>query len=148
MPIRRLLYTSCSSLEPGERSVDEQIADIVRRSVRNNKASGVTGLLVHLDNQFIQILEGENDAVDLTFERICCDFTHTDIKLLDLVAASSRMFEGWHMARLDQPDIAEPSLADELHDIRFLLGVNARVAAEKMQECFFNRQQMELPPLV
>lgn len=148
MPIRRLLYTSCSCLEPDHRTIDEQLADIVRCSVRNNAATGITGLLVYLENQFIQILEGENAAVETTFERICCDFTHTDIKLLDLVAAPTRLFEGWHMACLDQSDSAIPEMADELQNIRFLLGVNARVAAEKMQECFFTRQQIETPPFI
>lgn len=142
MPIRRLLYTSASCLEPTELTVEEQVGDIVQQAARRNKKAGITGLLVFVEGQFIQILEGESTAVEATFERICCDFRHAQVKLVDLVAVKERLFASWSMARLCEGEDPESSLDEDLRSVRYLLGVNARVAVERMHEYLLGRTEV------
>lgn len=146
MPIRRLLYTSSSRLAPSELTIDEQVDAIARQAAARNEAAGVTGLLVFVEGQFIQILEGESDAVEEVFERICCDFQHSNLKLIDLIAVKERLFGAWHMARLCEGQDPGSSLDDELRNVRYLLGVNARVAVERLHECLLGRVELPFSP--
>ena len=76
MPISRLLYSSVSRLEPGALTIDRQITRIAGEAALLNEEAGITGILVFVEEQFIQILEGEAEVVEEIFERICCDFRH------------------------------------------------------------------------
>lgn len=142
MPIRRLLYTSNSCLKPGAMTLERQVDELAREAAARNAQAGVTGLLVFVEHQFIQILEGESDAIEEVFERICCDFRHTNVKLVDLVAAKERLFGRWHMAQLAEGDDPDSVLGEELREIHYLLGVNARVAVEKMHDCLLGRAEL------
>jgi hypothetical protein len=144
MPIRRLLYTSASRLEPTGLTVEEQVADIVQQAAKCNKRAGITGLLVFVEGQFIQIIEGESTAVEATFERICCDFRHAQVKLVDLVAVKDRLFAGWSMAHLCEGEDPGSSLDEDLRNVRYLLGVNARVAVERMHDYLLGRSEIPI----
>lgn len=146
MPIRRLLYTSTSCLEPTELTIEEQVEAIARKAALRNEETGVTGVLVFVEDQFIQILEGESDAVEDAFERICCDFQHTNVKLIDLIAVKERLFGAWNMASLAQGEDPGSTLDDELRNVRYLMGVNARVAVEKLHECLLGRADPPFSP--
>ena len=135
MPISRLLYTSRSCLVPAELTVEQQVSNMAARAAMRNKELGITGVLVFVEDQFIQLLEGEGPAVEQVFERICCDFDHAQVRLVDLVGVKDRMFGRWHMAELSGGEAPASPLDEELRHIRFLMGVNARVAVEKMHEC-------------
>jgi len=135
MPISRLLYTSRSCLVPAELTVEQQVSNMAARAAMRNKELGITGVLVFVEDQFIQLLEGEGPAVEQVFERICCDFDHAQVRLVDLVGVKDRMFGRWHMAELSGGEDPASPLDEELRHIRFLMGVNARVAVEKMHEC-------------
>lgn len=135
MPLSRLLYTSRSCLVPAELTVEQQVSNMAARAAIRNKEVGITGVLVFVEDQFIQLLEGEGPAVEQVFERICCDFDHAQVRLVDLVGVKGRMFGRWHMAELSGGEDPASPLDEELRHIRFLMGVNARVAVEKMHEC-------------
>ncbi|UYH55139.1 BLUF domain-containing protein [Qipengyuania sp. SS22] len=135
MPISRLLYTSRSCLVPAELTVEQQASNIAARAAIRNKEVGITGVLVFVEDHFIQLIEGEGPVVEDVFERICCDFDHAQVRLVDLVGVKDRMFDRWHMAELSGSENAGSPLDEELQHIRFLMGVNARVAVEKMHEC-------------
>jgi len=100
MPISRLLYTSSARLEPGPQTIDKQLCRLAGEAALLNEEAGITGVLVYVEEQFIQVLEGESAVVEEVFERICCDFRHAQIKLVDLIPVRQRMFARWHMARL------------------------------------------------
>lgn len=135
MPISRLLYTSRSCLVPAELTVEQQVSNIAARAAIRNKEVGITGALVFVEDQFIQLIEGEGPVIERVFERICCDFDHAQVRLVDLVGVKDRMFSRWHMAELSGGEDSASPLDEELRHIRFLMGVNARIAVEKMQEC-------------
>lgn len=135
MPMSRLLYQSRSRLKDGPLAIDAQVRQIAAASAGRNHAAGITGALLHVDDQFIQVLEGEPLAVETLFERICCDFNHSHIRLIDLVPVKERLFGEWGMAVLSAQHETQLALRGDLEHIRFMVGVNARFAVEQMREC-------------
>jgi hypothetical protein len=49
---------------------DEEINDLLKVSRNNNEKNGITGLLLYSDGNFMQILEGEKEAVENTYKKI------------------------------------------------------------------------------
>jgi hypothetical protein len=89
--MRQLVYASNAS----DLAADELDA-IVTVARRNNQMLGLTGLLIHGDGGFLQLLEGEERAVRDTYGRICTDTRHQGPRLL-LDRESPRGFAGWSM---------------------------------------------------
>ncbi|MEJ1969625.1 MAG: BLUF domain-containing protein [Rhizomicrobium sp.] len=91
--MRQLLYVSntvCDFPEAG-------LESILAASRRANAAAGVTGLLLYLDGAFLQVLEGEAEAVDETYARILRDDRHWDVQTLLAQDAADRAFGEWSM---------------------------------------------------
>jgi len=93
----RLLYASRAhqTLSP------EVIDSVLAISRRNNTGLGVTGLLCHSGDIFMQVLEGGRDAVNQLYSRICADPRHTDVILLHYEEISERRFAGWTMGQVN-----------------------------------------------
>lgn len=135
MPFSRLLYTSNANFRVSGTSLDARVREIAQAAARRNKARQITGALVFVDGQFIQVIEGPSENVEALFETICCDFNHSQIRLVDLIAASERLFADWDMAALSAESETTLALRPDLEEIRFMVGVNARVAIEQMRNC-------------
>ena len=58
------------------------INSILASSARNNPEAGITGLLVATETHFLQILEGEFEPLNATFERIARDTRHDTVQLI------------------------------------------------------------------
>jgi hypothetical protein len=133
VPLSRLLYVSRCALTSSGEDRDAEVQEIAAGSARRNKEAQLTGSLLHVGGHFIQVLEGPTHSIERTFEVICCDFRHDDIKLIDLVPIKDRIFPEWSMAFLSgEADTCVP-LADELEEVRFLVGINAREAVQQMR---------------
>lgn len=91
--MRQILYIS--SKTPSE---PLNMAAILGTSRRNNEAMGVTGLLYTDGTRFLQVLEGEPDAVQGTFDRIKGDKRHKAIVILSDRQIAAREFGAWSMA--------------------------------------------------
>ena len=89
----RLCYISSvrAPLAPSE------IDQILTVSRRNNKADGVTGLLVVGERRFLQFLEGPESAVRTTFARIQRDPRHYACVRISDGSVTDRQFEEWDM---------------------------------------------------
>jgi len=77
---------------------DADLDQILGASRRNNKAAGVTGLLVVGGRRFLQALEGPDQAVAATMERIKADKRHFAVVELSRKVVESRSFGAWDMA--------------------------------------------------
>ncbi|WP_188055733.1 BLUF domain-containing protein [Sphingosinithalassobacter sp. CS137] len=77
-------------------------AAILNASRRNNRRDGITGLLYSDGRRFLQALEGPEDAVQQTFERIQGDSRHRAIVVLSRRHIEAREFGAWDMAHLDE----------------------------------------------
>ncbi|WP_339825754.1 BLUF domain-containing protein [uncultured Parasphingorhabdus sp.] len=135
----RLLYTSALDINQSGEQPEQTARRIAESSAAQNRLSEVTGSLLFVDGAFIQILEGPPEQVEKTFERICCDFRHVDVRLIDLVNVSERLFEGWDMACLCADEDTSVALRDGLQEIRFLVGINARQATLQMRSLLDNQ---------
>jgi len=77
------------------------IVEILDAAVRHNRQHGISGMLVFGVSSFLQVLEGEMDAVDLLYERILRDLRHRDVQMLSREVADARMFGRWAMGSVD-----------------------------------------------
>ena len=94
--IHRLVYYSKNRLTDGPLTA-WIIKDILCSSRANNARVGVTGALMFNAGCFAQVLEGPQQAVEETFERIQQDERHGDVSLLHFGPAETRAFENWSM---------------------------------------------------
>ena len=94
MPIRQVVYVSSGTRDFAHSEL-KAIADVGRH---NNNGNGVTGVLIHYNGNFLQLLEGAPEDVESTFLRIVADERHVGlIKLQDSIIAE-RMFPDYGMA--------------------------------------------------
>jgi hypothetical protein len=79
--------------------VDQALLDdILSVSRRNNRAAGITGLLVSGGRRFLQVLEGPDQAVLTTYARIQTDPRHRAFVLVTCQPVADRAFGDWSMA--------------------------------------------------
>lgn len=100
--MRQILYIS--SKTPNS---DISVGLILTQSRRNNVAVDVTGLLYTDGVRFLQVLEGEAEAVTTTFERIRADPRHHAVVVLSDRAIEAREFGQWSMAHRSAGDSAD-----------------------------------------
>ncbi|PWW01819.1 FAD-dependent sensor of blue light [Hoeflea marina] len=98
--MKQVLYVSGATPEISDADLDAILAS----SRRNNERDGITGMLLWADGSFIQILEGEEPALEATLKRIRNDSRHRNIMVLVDHGAPGRAFGDWSMGfkRLDR----------------------------------------------
>jgi len=97
----RLLYVS----QAREDLMDTDIAHILDVSVNNNYERFITGFLVQSHGRFMQVLEGEEDEVRATYQKILADNRHTGVTQIVGEKIKERAFPDWSMNyhRVDGP---------------------------------------------
>lgn len=92
--MRRIVYLSTAS----RLMSDAELMDVLRVSRENNTRDEVTGLLLYQGGNFIQLLEGEAEAVATVYARVEKDSRHHSVlRMLDS-ESSERLFPDWSMA--------------------------------------------------
>lgn len=100
--MRQILYISSKS--PREAI---SVGAVLVQSRRNNDSAGVTGLLYTDGTRFLQVLEGEHEAVTTTFNRIKQDPRHQAVVILSDREIEEREFGSWSMAHRQESDQAD-----------------------------------------
>lgn len=77
--------------------LDFVVQQIIGTAIRRNREVGVTGLLLILQGNFIQALEGNINAVRDTYARISMDTRHHDLQIISQGPAAQRLFGEWNM---------------------------------------------------
>lgn len=88
---------------------------LVRRARERNTAAGITGLLLYVDDAFLQVLEGRREAVHALYDHIIRDRRHTGAYVLLDTPIRRRSFGDWSMgyAGVTRADLAAlPGLSD------------------------------------
>lgn len=62
-----------------------------------NEARAVTGLLLYAQQSFLQVLEGDEDAVTAVYEQIVGSSRHTNLRRTVSASDSERRFPAWSM---------------------------------------------------
>ncbi|MEM9168438.1 MAG: BLUF domain-containing protein [Pseudomonadota bacterium] len=91
--VRQLLYSSLAT--PAFDEAD--LGALVATAQRNNRRSGVTGLLLYGERAFMQLLEGAEADVDTVFDRIRRDPRHEHLRIVHTGDAPDRVYKNWSM---------------------------------------------------
>lgn len=90
----RLIYVSTARPYVGT----AEIHDILTKAQARNATNDITGLMIHDGKRFLQYLEGEEMAVEATFERIAGNESHFALIVLARGTVEKRQFPDWSMA--------------------------------------------------
>jgi hypothetical protein len=93
MALSQLIYVS-SATRP---LTGDDIRKILESAVRHNSANDVTGMLLHASGSFLQVLEGEDAAIDEVFARISADDRHHNLVVIARDKVAARDFGAWSM---------------------------------------------------
>jgi hypothetical protein len=63
----------------------------------NNPANAITGVLLATETHFLQLLEGEFEALNDTLERISRDTRHYKVQMISFSEIEERRFGDWGM---------------------------------------------------
>ncbi|MCJ7420427.1 BLUF domain-containing protein [Sphingomicrobium astaxanthinifaciens] len=98
--LRQIVYTSLVTCPLTPAAIEL----LLLKARRANALSDVTGLLIHSNSRFLQILEGPNDAVVALYAKIEEDKRHHSLRLIDDRHTAFRAYPDWQMAFEDNPN--------------------------------------------
>lgn len=95
-PLYHIIYHSLAS---GAGMSPEALAELLRQARAYNQAHRLTGLLLYAaaTKEFVQVLEGPRDEVELIYQKIARDERHKHAFVLNEETATGRMFPDWRM---------------------------------------------------
>ena len=70
---------------------------LLQQSRENNADRGITGMLIYCNGTFLQVLEGDEGAVDALIVKIQKDPRHTNLKMLHRKTIERREYSDWSM---------------------------------------------------
>lgn len=89
-----LTYESIAVKRMGSGEMDELLA----KARKFNNSQGITGCLVYYMGGFVQVLEGDKQAVENLYEKIKVDKRHKNVNMFSSDEIKSRTFPNWGMA--------------------------------------------------
>jgi hypothetical protein len=95
MILVRLTYFSRKCLDRA--TGDLGVTAILAKSNVCNLHNNITGVLIHDDRWFAQVLEGAEQAISATFERILDDRRHADVALVAMQPIARRRYPAFAM---------------------------------------------------
>lgn len=95
----QLVYISRSKLPEMGRSdiIAPQVAQILSKSRRNNRARQIVGALYYGNGFFYQCLEGEEKVLLALYETLKTDQRHTDLLIVSFRPIDRKSFGEWEM---------------------------------------------------
>ncbi len=97
MSLHAIAYVSTAARDLSAGDLDRIVAD----SRRLNAASGITGVLLHCDGNFMQFFEGHPEAVAATYARIRASRLHHQVNEMMNLPVDRREFAQWTMGFSD-----------------------------------------------
>lgn len=94
MKLRSLTYTSTASTPLDE----DELGRIHRSCLTLNPLDGVTGILIYNGRDFLQTVEGSEDAIADLVGRLKIDERHCDFTIHEDEIVDARSFPDWTMA--------------------------------------------------
>jgi hypothetical protein len=103
--VKRIIYCSQAVHDV----TPEELVELLALSRRENEKAGLSGMLLYCSQSFLQMLEGEPDALKTTYARILEDDRHTNLRLLMDDAVPAPLFPDWTMGfeHVDDDELAE-----------------------------------------
>jgi hypothetical protein len=92
----QMIYSSQATAAMSIADLEEILVD----ARTGNEKRKVTGVLVYVDGVFLQILEGEEQALRTLMRSIASDSRHTNVKVFYEAEVDRPIFTSWRMAYL------------------------------------------------
>lgn len=89
-----IIYCSMASANITE----NDIKDILETSRKYNELHEITGCLLFYDNQFLQLLEGPRENLEILEHKIQADPRHYNMDVMERGYIKRRMYPNWTMA--------------------------------------------------
>ena len=67
----QLAYASQSNVSLGDKGINLEIGRILTKSKNNNSKKAIGGVLYYADGHFFQVLEGDKEAIESLFAKVC-----------------------------------------------------------------------------
>ncbi|WP_052731043.1 BLUF domain-containing protein [Spirosoma radiotolerans] len=80
-----------------ETTTEDNIQEIVTFSRERNARLNITGVLLYINGQIVQVLEGQQTAVTKLYNSIQQDPRHTQVRTVISRPISHRLFSHWYM---------------------------------------------------
>ncbi|MFK7793324.1 MAG: BLUF domain-containing protein [Devosiaceae bacterium] len=110
MPLYTITYISRAPEVRGEQR-RMFLSSLVKQADKNNIPQGVAGCLIHVDDFFIQVMEGPRGSLSETYNRICIDERHREVHLVHASPAITRQFTAPTLAAFDIASDTNPVFA-------------------------------------
>jgi Sensors of blue-light using FAD len=105
--MHRIIYCSQSTVD----FTGDELIDLLAKARVRNDAVGLTGMLLYSSQSFLQVLEGDEDALAEAYARIKVDDRHTNLRLLMEDEVTAPLFPDWTMGF---EHVEDEELAEEL----------------------------------
>ena len=76
---------------------EEELLDLLQLSRRKNEEAEITGMLLYKGGNFLQVIEGSEEAVTRLYQKLLKDPRHSQIMLLSKEPLKERQFPDWSM---------------------------------------------------
>jgi hypothetical protein len=96
-----------------ESTTEHDIFDIVEFSRIKNARLGVTGVLLYVNGNIVQVLEGQQETVEGLYKSIQIDPRHTNVRTVINHPIAQRLFSRWFMGY----EMLTTQQFDEVEDI-------------------------------
>jgi hypothetical protein len=105
---------------------EEQLKELLIAAVANNQRFDITGMLLHIDSKFIQLLEGPKQNVLALYQKIQDDDRHSKVATILEGPASERSFPSWNMGLkvLDKEEFKQLSGYTDIEEFFALDSIN------------------------
>lgn len=91
--MHRIIYLSTANTDLNK----DEINNLLNKSNQYNVKHKITGILLYIDFDFIQVLEGSKEDVHFLFEKIKRDYRHRGIICVIDESIKKRQFSAWSM---------------------------------------------------
>ena len=102
------LYTLGYASTQAKPLATAELLELLNESREYNGAHGITGLLLHREDSFLQVMEGRRADIETLYERIKADPRHVRVEVLFQDKIDKREFSDWQMGfiQLDGIDVS------------------------------------------
>jgi hypothetical protein len=91
--LSHLIYSSSAD----SKMSDAELRAILDRARTVNTQLDITGILLHTEGSYFQVLEGDAEAIDSLYAKIARDKRHTNVVLIVREPIACRAFADWSM---------------------------------------------------
>ena len=108
MPVEDHLYRLCYASTQTAPMRAAELIELLQTARERNLANGITGVLLHRQDSFMQVIEGKEGAVRELYEKIKRDPRHQRVEVLGENPVEEREFSDWQMGfvELDEVDVS------------------------------------------